>query len=310
MADSARLAAAYEACARDGRGHYENFPVGSLLLPAHMRKHVAAVYAFARAADDFADEGDRSVHERRELLDGWAERLRQAVSGAGPDRAVRTGEPQHAQEIFLALGASIRECSLPVGLLEDLLSAFQQDVTVTRYRTWAEVLDYCRRSANPVGRLVLRIAGYRQSSLNLWSDAICTALQLTNFWQDFWVDYRRGRVYLPVEEQRAHGAREEDLAIGTIGTAWQHALIAATAGPRRLFDEGRPLCDALSGRLRFELRATWLGGTRILDRLDASRFETAGYRPALGAADIPWFAWQMLMWAPTRTALAERTRSS
>jgi squalene synthase HpnC len=275
-----------------------------------MRKHVAAVYAFARAADDFADEGDRSVDERHELLGGWAERLRQAVSGVESDRTARRGEPEHAQEIFLALGASIRACSLPVELLENLLSAFRQDVTVTRYRTWAEVLDYCRRSANPVGRLVLRIAGYRQPSLDLWSDAICTALQLTNFWQDFWVDYRRGRVYLPIEEQRAHGAREEDLAIGTIGTPWQHALIAATAGTRRLFDEGRPLCDALSGRLRFELRATWLGGTRILDRLDASRFETAGYRPTLGAADIPWFAWQMLMWAPTRTALAERTRSS
>ncbi|NOT26108.1 MAG: squalene synthase HpnC [Acidobacteria bacterium] len=310
MIDSTRLAAAYESCARDGRGHYENFPVGSLLLPAHMRKHVAAVYAFARAADDFADEGDRNAGERLELLDGWAARLRQAVSGAESDRALRTGEPEHAREIFLALGASIRECSLPVELLEDLLSAFRQDVTVTRYATWTEVLDYCRRSAKPVGRLVLRIAGYRQPSLDLWSDAICTALQLTNFWQDFGVDYRRGRVYLPLEEQRAHGAREEDLAAGAMGSPWQHALIAATARTRRLFDEGRPLCDALRGRLRFELRATWLGGTRILDRLDASGFETAAFRPTLGAADIPWFAWQMLMWAPTRTAFAQRTRSS
>lgn len=310
MTDSARLAAAYESCARDGRGHYENFPVGSLLLPAHMRKHVAAVYAFARAADDFADEGDRTADERGELLEGWAARLRQAVSGAGLDREPRRGEPQHTQDIFLALGASIRECSLPVELLEDLLSAFRQDVTVTRYGTWADVLDYCRRSANPVGRLVLRIAGYRQPSLDVWSDAICTALQLTNFWQDFGVDYRRGRVYLPLEEQRAHGAREEELAIGTLGAPWRQALIAATVRTRRFFDDGRPLCDALRGRLRFELRATWLGGTRVLDRLNAARFETPEYRRTLGAADIPWFAWRMFVWAPAPAASARRTRSS
>ena len=310
MTDDARLAAAYEACARDGRGHYENFPVGSLLLPAHMRKHVAAVYAFARAADDFADEGERGAPERLELLDGWTARLRRAASGERPDAAPRKGEPEHAREIFLALGASIRACSLPMELLEDLLSAFRQDVTVTRYGSWTEVLDYCRRSANPVGRLVLRIAGHREALLDTWSDAICTALQLTNFWQDFSVDYRRGRLYLPREEQRAHGAREEDLATGAIGVPWQQALIAATARTRRLFEEGRPLCDALTGRLRFELRATWLGGTRILNRLDASRFQTAEYRPTLGAADVPWLAWQMLMWAPGRTALDQRTRSS
>lgn len=311
MADSARLAAAYESCARDGRRHYENFPVGSLLLPSYMRKHVAAVYAFARAADDFADEGNRSVDERFALLDRWAARLRDAASGNEPDGTLQPGEPNHAPAIFLALGASIRACSLPVELLDDLLSAFRQDVTVTRYSTWAEVLDYCRRSANPVGRLVLRIAGYRQPSLDMWSDAICTALQLTNFWQDFYVDYQRGRVYLPVEEQQAHGAREDDLVAGkSLGLPWQQALIAATTRTRRLFEEGRPLCDALGGRLRYELRATWLGGTRILDRLQASRFAIAGYRPTLGGVDIPWFFWHMLMWTPHRTAFAQRTRPS
>jgi squalene synthase HpnC len=310
VTESARLAAAYDSCVRVSRGHYENFPVGSLLLPRHMRKHVAAVYAFARAADDFADEGDRNAEERLQLLDRWAERLRQAALGAEPAGTSMPGEPENADGIFLALGASIRACSLPVELFEDLLSAFRQDVTVTRYGTWADVLDYCRRSANPVGRLVLRIAGYREGSLDAWADAICTALQLTNFWQDFSVDYRRGRVYLPIEEQRAHGAREEDLAAGIIGRPWQHALIAASARTRRLFEGGRPLCDVLSGRLGVEIRTIWLGGTRILDRLEASRFETAGYRPTLRAADIPWFAWHLLTWAPTRAAVAQPTRSS
>src|SRR5688572_25995859 len=141
-----------------------------------MRKHVAAVYAFARAADDFADEGDRTADERLHLLDEWAERLRHAARGDGRDIISTLGEPENAEDIFLALGASIRACSLPVELFEDLLSAFRQDVTVRRYGTWADVLDYCRRSANPVGRLVLRIAGYREESLDAWADAICTAL--------------------------------------------------------------------------------------------------------------------------------------
>ena len=203
------LQAAYDACARDCRAHYENFPVASMLLPRRMRPHVAALYAFARAADDFADEGDRSADERHRLLDGWHARLLEAVAGATStiQRAPESGEPDHTREIFLALGATIRRLQLPPALLEDLLSAFRQDVTVTRYATWPALFDYCRRSANPVGRLVLRIAGYDDSELDEWSDAICTALQLTNFWQDLKSDCDRGRIYLPREEMQAHGAR-------------------------------------------------------------------------------------------------------
>ena len=307
MAEDSRLAAAYASCARDSRQHYENFPVGSLLLPRGMRQHVAAVYAFARAADDFADEGLRSVETRQDLLDGWLERLRQAGSGREPDSRLRPGEPAHTPAIFLALSASIRACSLPIDLLEDLLSAFRQDVTVTRYATWTELLDYCRRSANPIGRLVLRIAGHRDAQLDVWSDAICTALQLANFWQDFKVDYDRGRLYLPVDEQQAHGAGEDDLAAGAIPPAWREALSAATVRTRHLFDEGRPLCDAIRGRLRYELRATWLGGTRILDRLTAVNFDVVKSRPTLGVLDVPWFAWRMLTWAGPRVPLAHRS---
>jgi len=287
---------AYACCLRDAQAHYENFPVASVLVPRDMRRHVAALYAFARAADDFADEGERTVDERFTLLDGWLRRLRRSASSNVPGPAPRPGEPRHTVSIFLAVGASIRERGLPAELFEDLLSAFRQDVTRTRYSTWDEVLDYCRRSANPVGRLVLRIAGYHDAALDRYSDAVCTALQLTNFWQDLIIDFRRGRLYLPEEERRLHGAREEDLAEGRVTAAWQRALSAAALRTRTLFDGGRPVCDAVRGRLGYELRATWLGGVRVLDRLERVDFDVKRQRPALGIADAPWLAWQMLRW--------------
>jgi squalene synthase HpnC len=287
---------AYDACARDARRHYENFPVASWLLPRDARPHVAAVYAFARAADDFADEGALTPADRHRLLDSWRARLRHAASSLAPGPPPQPGEPAHTVAIFRAVGATIRSCSLPVALFDDLLSAFRQDVDVTRYSTWTEVQDYCRRSANPVGRLVLRIAGRPSAQLDGWSDDVCTALQLTNFWQDLQRDYARGRVYLPHEEQRAHGAREEDLAAGRITPAWQAALASAALRTRALFNAGRPICDAFHGRMRYQLRVTWLGGTRILDRLAAVRFDVVDRRPTLGARDAPWFAWKLLAW--------------
>jgi len=292
------LAAAYASCVRDARTHYENFPVASRLVPRSMRNHVAAVYAFARAADDFADEGRRSVEERHRLLDGWLCRLRELVS-QGPDasRPIAAGEPANTHEIFVALGATIHEKGLPVSLFEDLLSAFRQDVTVARYRSWADVMDYCRRSANPVGRLVLRIAGYHDQKFDGWSDAICTALQLTNFWQDLKIDFDRGRVYIPEDEMRVHGASPSDLSASMMTPAWTRTVAAAVSRTRALFNEGLPLCDAVRGRLKYELRATWLGGTRILDRLERSEYDMIHSRPSLGAADAPWLAWRMLSWS-------------
>ena len=293
------LAAAYASCARDARTHYENFPVASRLVPREMRHHVAAVYAFARAADDFADEGQRPVDERLRLLDGWLSRLGDAVAASPALRArpVALGEPSNSLEIFVALGATIREKTLPSSLFEDLLSAFRQDVTVGRYSSWREVMDYCRRSANPVGRLVLRIAGYQDARLDGWSDAICTALQLTNFWQDLKVDFDRGRIYLPEEEIRLHGAAVGDLAGPGMTPAWTRAVASAVRRTRALFNEGRPLCDSVRGRLGYELRATWLGGTRILDRLERVEYDMIHRRPSLGAADAPWLAWRMLAWS-------------
>jgi phytoene synthase len=290
------VSAAYAACLRDARTHYENFPVASLLVPAGMRPHIAAVYAFARAADDFADEGHLHPAERFALLDGWRERLRQAArsTAAGPE--ARPGEPPHAPEIFLALGHSIRTLGLPAALFEDLLSAFRQDITVARYDRWTDVLDYCRRSANPIGRLVLRIAGRADEQRDRWSDAVCTALQLTNFWQDLHIDYGRGRIYLPDEERRLHGAREEDLADGRITAGWRQALRAACQRTRDLFAAGRPLCDTFHGRIRYELRATWLGGVRVLDALERLDFDVVRARPRLGPADAASIAWRVVTW--------------
>ena len=290
------LEAAYASCERDARSHYENFPVASLLVPPAMRRHVAALYAFARAADDFADEGSRTAGERYALLDGWRSRLHAAASDHRPGPAPRDGEPPNTADIFLALGETIRRKRLPVALFDDLLSAFRQDVAVARYATWGDLLDYCRRSANPVGRLVLRIADHDDQRLDGWSDAICSALQLTNFWQDLAIDFSRGRIYLPAEERQRHGAGEHELAAGALSAPWRAALAAAVQRTRALFVTGRPLCSAIDGRLRFELRATWLGGIRVLSRLERAGFDAVTTRPRLGVRDLPWLAWKLVTW--------------
>jgi phytoene synthase len=295
-----RLADAYAACERLARRHYENFPVASHLLPRAMRPHVAAVYAFARTADDFADEGDRPVETRLEALEAWGKRLREATDGVpGRSGISRPDLPPETDAIFAALGHTIAACALPVSLFEDLLSAFRQDVTKRRYGSWAEVLDYCRRSANPVGRIVLRIAGCRDDRLDASSDALCTALQLTNFWQDVERDCEKGRLYLPLEECAASGANLADLAAHRLTGAWQTVLRRAAGRTAALFDEGRLVCDGVPGRLRWELRLTWLGGRRILERLEQAGFDMFRHRPTLGTADAPLLAWRALTWRRT-----------
>jgi squalene synthase HpnC len=286
MADVA-LRAAYIECERMARAHYENFPVASRLLPAAMRPHVAALYAFARMADDFADEGRRSAAERLRLLDDWEHRLHACVE---------TEDHDPADQIFLAVGKTIRTCNLPVKLFEDLLSAFRQDITTHRYRTWDDVLDYCRRSANPVGRLVLRIAGYDDPRLDQSSDALCTALQLTNFWQDIGRDWQQDRLYVPLEDVEACDARIQDLSGLRMTDAWRCALGRVTTRTREMFHAGRTVCDGVSGRLRYELRLTWLGGTRVLDRLERGGCDVFAARPALGLADVPALLARMLNW--------------
>jgi squalene synthase HpnC len=287
------LASAYAHCTRLAREHYENFPVASLLLPAPMRPHIAAIYAFARRADDFADEPGPAPAERLALLKDWHRRLHD------PRPTGTTGDDL----IFTALHHTIAARELPVGLFDDLLSAFMQDVGTTRYRTWDEVMDYCRRSADPVGRLVLRVAGYRSPALDAASDAVCSALQLANFWQDFGRDWSHGRLYVPLEERDRHGARDQDLDAGRMTPEWKRAIEAAVARTRELFRRGRPVCDGTRGRLRWELRLTWLGGTRILEKIEANGFDVLGRRPTIGAADAPLLIARAIVWGRSRVDL-------
>ena len=282
--------AAYARCLEIARGHYENFPVASRLLPRAMRPHVAAIYAFARTADDFADEGDRSDDERLALLDDWRDRLHRAAGGDF------VADDFNAAAIFRALAVTMRRFQLELDLFDDLLSAFRQDVLVKRYETWADVLDYCRRSANPVGRLVLRLAGYRDARLDGFSDAVCTALQLTNFLQDLGIDWRRGRLYVPLAVVQAAAADEADLDRQQLTPEWRIALASAASTTRSLFDQGRPIADAVRGRLKWELRATWLGGMRILERLEASGFDVFTARPSLDWTDATVIGARTLAW--------------
>ncbi len=210
-----------------------------------------------------------------------------------------TGLPPETDAIFAALGHTIEACGLPVSLFEDLLSAFRQDVTKRRYGSWNEVLDYCRRSANPVGRIVLRIAGRRDDRLDASSDALCTALQLTNFWQDLERDCEKGRLYLPLDDCAAAGANLADLAAHRLTPAWQAVLRRAAERTSSLFDAGRLVCDGVPGRLRWELRFTWLGGRRVLERLERGGFDVFRHRPTVGAADAPLLAWRALTWRRT-----------
>ncbi|MGE3274520.1 MAG: squalene synthase HpnC [Vicinamibacterales bacterium] len=318
MSGAASLDGAYAACLSIAHAHYENFPVASRLLPARLRPHVAAVYAFARVADDFADEPGRSDRERLELLDGW-HRCLLACADGNPDLVERPRHPSvpsvpsvapvpsvtpvaaagvDTGAIFAALADTIQRFSLPLPLFEDLLSAFKQDVVTSRYDAWSDVLDYCRRSANPVGRLVLRLAlwrpgrPFRDERLDRQSDAVCTALQLANFWQDFGVDWSRGRLYVPAEEWRAAGADPSTIGTGPLDESWRRVLAAAVARTRVLFDEGRPVSAAVGGRLGWELAATWHGGMRVLERLEASGYDPVTARPSLGATDAMVIGWR------------------
>lgn len=250
------------------RDHYENFPVASRLVPRQLRPHIWAIYAFARTADDFADEPEHRGH-RLERLDEWESRL---------DRALE-GRPEGP--VFVALGETIELHRLPPQLFRDLLDAFRQDCRQSRYDSWDELLDYCRRSANPVGRLVLHLFGYRDEQRSRCSDAICSALQLTNFWQDIAVDRSKDRIYLPAEARRRHGVSEDDIRSGRVHEGFKELMREMVERTRRLFDEGKPLTHSVSGRLALELRCVWLGGNRILDKIGESGFDVFNERPTL-----------------------------
>lgn len=362
----ALLEAAYLRCEERARSHYENFPVVSRFLPREGRRSLAAVYAFARQADDFADEGygpaGPSPEERLAALNGWERRLR-AVCGAAPRNG--RGQARHphapgtdalaarekalgadslsatemalgwpgpdplngagsqtssgdapgppgdapgprgndpgmrghyrlrtlldspdAEEIFLALGDTIRRHSIDPSVFLDLLSAFRQDVTVSRYDTRADLLDYCRRSANPIGRIVLAVHGASDERRALLSDAICTGLQLANFWQDAGIDFAKDRVYLPLEDRERLGVGEADLAAASASAPLRALVLEETEWARSFFLAGRELlADAPQG-LGLHLRLVWHGGLRILDLIQAAQGDVLAKRPKLRRSDV------------------------
>lgn len=273
MAAQPDVEAAYAHCETLARSHYENFPVASWLVPSPLRRHVWAVYAFARTADDFADEPEWEG-QRLEKLGEWEERLDGCLAGKpeGP--------------VFVALADTIGRFDLPDRLFRDLLDAFRQDCRVRRYDDWGDLLDYCRRSANPVGRIVLRLFGEASPDRDLGSDAICTGLQLTNFWQDVAVDLRKDRIYLPKVDRDRFGVREEDLRRDRAGDGVRGLLLDLVGRTREVFRRGRALVtEGPGGRLGAELRAVWVGGHRILDRIEEARGDVLASRPALTAGD-------------------------
>jgi phytoene synthase len=252
-------------------GHYENFPVASLLLPAALREPVEVIYRFARTADDFADEGDAAPELRLEKLNDYRRQL------SAPSDA-----------LLQDVAKTIREHELPVQLFADLLDAFSQDVTKKRYANFPEVVDYCRRSANPVGRLLLHLFKRTSDSNCRHSDAICSALQLINFWQDVDVDYvKGGRIYLPLDEMARHGVTEEHISQKTCDDAWRALMKFQVERTRDLMVSGKSLGHALPGRIGLEIRATIQGGLRILEKIEQAGYDVFRRRPTLRAFDWP-----------------------
>ena len=279
--------------------HYENFPVASFLVPKRVRPAIEAIYRFARSADDFADEGDAPPAERLASLRAYDAQLVRIAAGEPPAR-----EPEG--EAFETLARTIRAYRLPVAPFRDLLSAFMQDVTVARYDDDAALLDYCRRSANPVGRLLLALYGRDDEERRWWSDRICTALQWINFWQDVAIDNAKDRVYLPRADRERFGVTEAmlfgDPRALVAHPAWRALMAYEVARTRTMMREGAPLARALPGRVGLELRMVVQGGLRILEKIEAVDYDVFFRRPVIGPLDAPLMAWRGLTDRPPRTA--------
>ena len=258
-------------------GHYENFPVASLLLPAELRAPVEVIYRFARSADDIADEGADPPDIRLEKLNRYRASLGLVERGEALEDA-----------LFRDVARIVREHALEPRLFRDLLDAFAQDIVKKRYASFTEVLDYCRRSANPVGRLLLQLFKRTTERDLIASDAICSALQLVNFWQDLDIDYSRdNRIYLPQDEMARHGVTERHLAEKRCDAAWQALMAFQVERARQLMLSGAPLGRTLPGRIGLEIRATVQGGLRILDKIEAVGYDVFRRRPVLKAFDWP-----------------------
>lgn len=292
---AARVREAYRHCLGLARRHYENFPVASFAVPARLRGPVAAIYAYARTADDFADEDERTPEARLALLRDYGCRL----------DAMAAGNPGN-DPVFIALDDCCRRFRLPLSLFHDLLDAFRQDVTKKCYTDFAEVLDYCRRSANPVGRLLLHLYGEAEPGRLSHSDAICSALQLINFLQDIRQDYHEhGRIYLPQRDMRECGVSEDAVAAGRTDPAMLRLVDLQLDRIRGLLATGAPLAWQLRGRLGLELRMILFGARRVLDRLAAQR-EDVFRRPRLTRMDRMGLLWDALTKSDNQYVMGNR----
>jgi squalene synthase HpnC len=264
--------------------HYENFPVASVLLPRHLRKPVRAIYAFARGADDLADEGHATPAQRLADLQAYEDELDRIEQGLAPQTS-----------LFRTLAPVVAERALPLKKLRDLLSAFRQDVSQTRWASYELLLDYCSRSANPVGRIMLHLFGEEHAQSLAESDAICSALQLINFWQDVAIDWHKARVYLPQDEMLAFGVTEAQIAAAHVDEHWRALMSMQVERARKLMQSGAPLACRMPGRFGWELRLIVLGGLRILEKIEAVDYDVFRQRPRLNKAD-----WLILLWRAVR----------
>jgi hydroxysqualene synthase len=264
--------------------HYENFPVASILCPPRLRPAVAAIYWFARTADDLADEGDHDSRTRQTDLHAYRDDLHKLVAGHPLS--------ERWKPVFEPLGPVIQQHQLSLPLFTDLLSAFEQDLFQNIYSDRAQLLDYCRRSANPIGRLLLQLYGVNDDKALRQSDAICSALQLANFWQDLSVDVQRGRLYLPLEDCTRHGVDKNQVLAGRDSPALRHLLRDMVLWARGLMHAGAPLVHRLPGRAGWELRLVVHGGLRILETIEQMNFGTLNQRPTLSAWDGPAILWR------------------
>ncbi|MGD8790744.1 MAG: squalene synthase HpnC [Burkholderiales bacterium] len=257
-----------------GINHYENFPVASVLMPKRLRRPVVLIYRFARSADDFADEGHDPAQQRLDNLQRYQHEL-DAIENNQPPRLA----------LFTELAQVIRQYDLPVDLFRDLLSAFSQDVVKGRYTDVAEVMDYCRRSANPVGRLLLHLYDAVDETNLVYSDNICTSLQLINFLQDVGPDYQKNRIYFPLDEMARFGISEEQIANGDTSGRWTEFMCHEIDRAAGMLKAGAPLGKILPGRIGLELRTIVCGGARILEKLRACGGDVFRHRPVLRPHD-------------------------
>lgn len=273
MQNNTNLDSAYNSAINFATNHYENFPVISILIPKHLRKHIAIIYQFARTADDIADEGNLLPEKRIEQLNNFENDLTECL------------KYNFKNEFWAALKNTMTERKLTPKYFYDLLTAFKHDVEVKRYNTFEDVLFYCRHSANPVGRLILELFNIRDEELNKYSDNICTALQLTNFYQDVNIDIEKGRIYIPLNELKKFGVDENVFVQKDNNVNFKELLRYQVERSRNLFNDGKKLIHHLPLRLRFEISWTIFGGEKILDKIEEMDYDVLNHRPKLSKAD-------------------------